>query len=80
MAAGLVDDTGRRHTVPDEYLGAAVDHPDTHCRQDWCLPTTVAAVAWGSPYPWVSGLWVCLGRRQCGICGPDQLIRTLSLR
>ena len=48
MAGRLVDDTGRRHTIPDEYLGAAVD-THTHCRHDCCLPATVAAVAWGSP-------------------------------
>jgi hypothetical protein len=77
--AGLVDDTGR-HTIRAENPSAAVGRSDTHCRQDWCLPPTSAAVASASPCLWVTGLWVCLGRRRSSVGDPDQLIRTLSLR
>jgi hypothetical protein len=77
--AGRVDDTGR-HTIRAEYPSAAVGRSDTHCRQDRCLPPTSAAVASASPCLWVTGLWVCLGRRRSSVGDPDQLIRTLSLR
>jgi hypothetical protein len=46
--AGRVDDTGR-HTIRAENPSAAVGRSDTHCRQDWCLAPTSAAVAWASP-------------------------------
>jgi hypothetical protein len=77
--AGLVDDTGR-HKIRAEYPSAAVGRSDTHCRQDWCLLPTSPAVASASPCLWVTGLWVCLGRRRSSVGDPDQLIRTLSLR